>query len=109
VVDGVLNRELSALYGAFAAGTALELPELPVQYGDYSAWQQQWIEKRRARRSDRLLEVPACRRTCACGAADRPPSSASQSFRGAVVRSVLPFALLDGLKAIGERRERRCS
>jgi len=29
----------------------------------------------------------------------RPPR---QSFRGAVVRSVLPFALLDGLKAIGE-------
>ncbi|WP_049568671.1 amino acid adenylation domain-containing protein [Streptomyces sp. SBT349] len=35
----VLIRELTALYGAFALGEPSPLPELPVQYADYAAWQ----------------------------------------------------------------------
>ncbi|ARU62956.1 hypothetical protein CBW65_19690 [Tumebacillus avium] len=35
---GVLIREISALY----AGE--ELPELPLQYADYTLWQQEWLE-----------------------------------------------------------------
>ncbi|MGW7256494.1 condensation domain-containing protein [Streptomyces sp. NPDC054834] len=33
-------RELSALYRAHVAGTADGLPELPLQYADFAAWQQ---------------------------------------------------------------------
>src|SRR5262249_32641247 len=36
---GVLLGELAALYPAFAGGAPSPLPELPVQYGDYAAWQ----------------------------------------------------------------------
>src|SRR4030088_2021424 len=36
---GVFQRELSAPYKAFAAGEAPDLPELPLQYPDYSSWQ----------------------------------------------------------------------
>jgi hypothetical protein len=40
---GVMLRELNALYPAFAAGKPSPLPELPIQYGDFAAWQhQQW-------------------------------------------------------------------
>ncbi|HTG36419.1 MAG TPA: condensation domain-containing protein, partial [Thermoanaerobaculia bacterium] len=46
---GVLTREVAALYEAFAAGLPSPLPELPVQYADYSAWQ-------RARLSGEALE-----------------------------------------------------
>ena len=35
----VLMRELTALYTAHAAGRALALPPLPVQYPDYAVWQ----------------------------------------------------------------------
>ncbi|HYH80302.1 MAG TPA: amino acid adenylation domain-containing protein [Longimicrobium sp.] len=35
----VLFRELSALYHAFSRGLPSPLRELPVQYGDYAAWQ----------------------------------------------------------------------
>ncbi|HEV2736864.1 MAG TPA: amino acid adenylation domain-containing protein [Longimicrobiaceae bacterium] len=35
----ILVREVSALYGAFARGEPSPLPELPVQYADYAAWQ----------------------------------------------------------------------
>jgi amino acid adenylation domain-containing protein len=36
---GVLYRELAALYGAFTRGEASPLPDLPIQYADYAAWQ----------------------------------------------------------------------
>ncbi|HEX7242265.1 MAG TPA: condensation domain-containing protein, partial [Longimicrobiaceae bacterium] len=39
----VLTRELLALYGAFSKGLPSPLPELPIQYADYAAWQRQWL------------------------------------------------------------------
>jgi len=40
---GLLEREVSALYGAFAAGQPSPLPELPIQYADYSVWQKKYL------------------------------------------------------------------
>lgn len=36
--NGILIRELSALYAAFAANQPSPLPDLPVQYGDFVRW-----------------------------------------------------------------------
>ena len=46
---GVLYREIGQLYEAFSTGNASPLPPLPLQYGDYAYWQQQWIEGGEAR------------------------------------------------------------
>src|SRR6202035_1802955 len=47
--DGVsvplLGAELSAAYQALCSGTRPRLPELPVTYPDYAAWQQKWFEE----------------------------------------------------------------
>jgi pristinamycin I synthase-3/4 len=40
---GVFTRELSALYGAVAAGLPSPLPPLPVQYADFAVWQRRWL------------------------------------------------------------------
>jgi amino acid adenylation domain-containing protein len=40
---GIFFRELKALYDAFGEGRTSPLPELPVQYPDYSHWQRQWL------------------------------------------------------------------
>jgi amino acid adenylation domain-containing protein len=37
---GIFVRELTALYGAFVAGLPSPLPELPLQYADFSRWQE---------------------------------------------------------------------
>ncbi|MBZ4423367.1 condensation domain-containing protein, partial [Myxococcus sp. RHSTA-1-4] len=47
VADGwslsILVRELTALYSAFSSGQPSPLPELPLQYPDYAAWQRRWL------------------------------------------------------------------
>jgi acyl carrier protein len=66
---GILFGELSVLYQAYAHGQGDPLPELPVQYADYSLWQRRWIEgeilqrqaeywKQALRGSPVLLELP---------------------------------------------------
>jgi len=39
----VLMRDLQACYDARAAGTAPNLPPLPVQFADYAVWQREWL------------------------------------------------------------------
>jgi hypothetical protein len=39
---GVLLRELGACYAALRSGGEPGLPELPVQYADYAAWERSW-------------------------------------------------------------------
>jgi hypothetical protein len=41
---GVFIREISALYDAFSTRKPAQLPELPIQYADFAAWQQQWLQ-----------------------------------------------------------------
>src|SRR5690606_16937596 len=41
---GVLYREIMALYRAFSEGLTSPLPDLPVQYADFAAWQRRWLE-----------------------------------------------------------------
>jgi amino acid adenylation domain-containing protein len=40
----VLFRELGVLYEAFSTGTVATLPELPIQYADYAAWQRDLLQ-----------------------------------------------------------------
>jgi acyl transferase domain-containing protein len=41
---GVLVREVSALYEAFSLNQPSSLPELPIQYADFAAWQRQQLQ-----------------------------------------------------------------
>ncbi len=41
---GILFRELSSLYAAAIRNTPAFLPDLPVQYADYSAWQRERLD-----------------------------------------------------------------
>ncbi|WND83244.1 non-ribosomal peptide synthase/polyketide synthase [Lysobacter capsici] len=83
--QGVLVRELGALYAAYAQGRPDPLPALPLQYADYAAWQrarlsqadsadqvQAWCEQLRG--APELLALPT----------DQPRPSL-QSYRGGLL------------------------
>ncbi|HEX3131752.1 MAG TPA: amino acid adenylation domain-containing protein, partial [Thermoanaerobaculia bacterium] len=101
---GVLVRELGILYQAFAEGRPSPLPELPVQYGDYSLWQRRWLSgrelesqtdywKRALDGAATVLELPTDH--------PRPPV---QSFRGGRRTLALPAALATAVRDLGRRR-----
>ena len=90
---GLFLAELRALYRATCAGGPARLTPLPVQYGDFAAWQRRWLTgeplaRLLARWRARLagapfaLELPTDR--------PRPPV---QSYRGAQRRLALPGPL----------------
>ncbi len=101
----VLIGELSALYGAFARRQPAGLPELPVQYADFTLWQREWLDREALEGqaawwrnelagAPALLEVPADR--------PRPPV---QTFRGATASLSLPAELAASLRSLGRERE----
>jgi amino acid adenylation domain-containing protein len=90
----VFNRELGALYDAFARGEPSPLEALPVQYADYALWQRAYLTgevldrqlawwKAQLSGAPALLELPTDR-----------PRPAVQTYRGARQ----PFRLDDGLR-----------
>ncbi len=46
----LIDREFFALYDAFSRGVPHSLPELPVQYGDFAFWLDQWMKSEEAAR-----------------------------------------------------------
>jgi len=100
---GIVLREASAAYEAFAAGREPDLPPVDLQYGDFSAWQRahlsgdrlaaeaEWWRARLAG-TPPLLELPADR--------PRPPR---QSFRGAALPIRLDPDLVRRVKAVAAK------
>jgi amino acid adenylation domain-containing protein/non-ribosomal peptide synthase protein (TIGR01720 family) len=42
--NGILIRELKAIYEALARGASSELPPMPIQYLDFAVWQRGWLQ-----------------------------------------------------------------
>ncbi|HZF11696.1 MAG TPA: amino acid adenylation domain-containing protein, partial [Thermoanaerobaculia bacterium] len=100
---GILVREVAALYTAFVEGRPSPLPELPVQYADFAAWQCAWLTgevlasevafwRRQLAGLPARLELPTDR-----------PRPAVQSFRGANLHLWLPAETLRQAQALGRR------
>ncbi|MFL5383051.1 MAG: amino acid adenylation domain-containing protein, partial [Longimicrobiaceae bacterium] len=100
---GILFSELAALYAAFARGEPSPLPALPVQYGDFAAWQRSWLRGEVLERqlaywretlsgTPPLLELPTDR-----------PRPAVQSYRGATLGFGLPAEVTAGVDALARR------
>lgn len=104
--EGVLWRELSALYSAVRRGGRLELPRLPIYHGDYAVWQQGQLDSKEVaedlvyweqqlRGAPGLLDLPM----------DAPSRPSTISYRGARRRFQIPPKLTLALRECG-RRER---
>jgi amino acid adenylation domain-containing protein len=101
--QGVLLRELAALYEAYRDGGESPLADLPVQYADYAVWQRErlagdLLERQLAYWRGQLAGAPALLEL----PTDRP-RPAVQTFRGGYARLELSDALLEGLQALARR------
>jgi amino acid adenylation domain-containing protein len=99
---GILIRELSAYYQSISTGSSMVLPELPVQYADFSVWQRQWLTtqvlgrqlsywKQQLAGAPPLIELPTDR-----------PRPAIQTFRGGTERFQLDDKLTQQLRQISQ-------
>jgi len=93
--------EMEVLYESFQTGKPAPLPELPVQYGDFALWEQDWLESEPLRRQLAhwkrkligvlpTLELPTDR-----------PRPAVQSLRGGSETLQLSQTLIQALKNLG--------
>ena len=100
---GVLVKELSALYTAYAQGQPSPLADLPIQYADYAVWQREWLQgevlqeqlqywREQLQGAPAVLELPTDH-----------PRPAVQSFRGGQQQVTLPVAVAEGLKELSRR------
>ncbi|MBZ4423326.1 non-ribosomal peptide synthetase, partial [Myxococcus sp. RHSTA-1-4] len=100
---GVLIREMTALYAAFTSGKPSPLPELPVQYADFTSWQRGWLrgdvlEAQLAWWRGQLADAPAALEL----PTDRP-YPAVPSRRGASVPVSLAGPVAEALEALARR------
>ena len=101
---GVLVNEIAAHYRAFSGREASALPELPIQYSDFSRWQRQWLR-------DEVLEaqISYWKRQLGGGVpaldlpTDRPRPPVRRSRGGAVPVS-LPESLSAELRELSRQR-----
>lgn len=101
---GILIKEISILYEAYALGKTVSLPELPIQYGDYAVWQNEWIQNglidkqldywtKALEGYSMILELPT----------DHARKQ-TQSFKGARHYLEIPAGLVDKLNKISLKK-----
>ena len=98
----VLRREIGVLYRSYCEGKPSPLPELPIQYADFSHWQRNWLDGRLLSQQlsywkEQLtgappLELPTDR--------PRPPAL---SNRGSVQALRLEANLVEGLRELNRK------
>ncbi|HEY6675577.1 MAG TPA: amino acid adenylation domain-containing protein, partial [Terrimicrobium sp.] len=97
---GILARELIAGYEAFLRGEPSPLPELPLQYTDYAAWQREQLA---GPGFQRHVELWRKHLEGVTGAVELPldkPRPAEPTFRGARLFAQLPPGLTESLRRI---------
>ncbi|HEV8335455.1 MAG TPA: amino acid adenylation domain-containing protein [Candidatus Polarisedimenticolia bacterium] len=98
----IFLRELAALYAAFREGRPSPLPDLPIQYADFAAWQRQWLV------TEGLASQIAYWKRELAGAppldlpVDRPRPRVP-TYRGAREKVAVDPALLRRLRDLGRR------
>jgi amino acid adenylation domain-containing protein len=99
---GILLRELVAIYSNFSADKPSPLPELPLQYADYSVWQQEWLqgeilEQQLAYWQQQLADISPLQLPT-----DKP-RSALPTYQGDTYSWQIPQDLTNALEALNQK------
>jgi natural product biosynthesis luciferase-like monooxygenase protein/amino acid adenylation domain-containing protein/FkbM family methyltransferase len=102
---GVIVRELSAAYTAFAAGREPVLPTLPVQYPDYAAWQRERMQGALLARQLGYWTAKLAGAPPALVLPTDHPRPPLQSFAGRTHRFRVPRDTADALRALAREAD----
>jgi amino acid adenylation domain-containing protein len=102
--NSILIGEIAALYTSFVTGKPAALPELPIQYADFSAWQRKWLQsevfqrqlsywKQKLTGAPAVVELPADY--------PRPPA---RTFRSGTELLLLPESLSQNLNVLSRQQ-----
>ncbi|MCP5003232.1 MAG: AMP-binding protein, partial [Planctomycetes bacterium] len=105
---GVLIREWSQLYNAYVQNQEPQLPELPIQYTDYAAWQRSWLQGEILDQQlgywiekldgiPDLIELPT-----------DFPRPGVMGYRGAHLQRTLSLELTKGIKQLSRQHDVTC-
>jgi surfactin family lipopeptide synthetase A len=98
---GIFLDEVMAAYSSLCSGTKNDLPDLPLQYLDYAAWQREYLQ---GDRLDRQLAYWKQTLAGAPASIDLPtdfPRPPMQTFRGGKETVLIPSEVSDKLKRLG--------
>jgi non-ribosomal peptide synthetase component F len=99
---GILIRETAALYHAFSEGRISPLPELSIQYTDFTQWQREWMQGERLASQlgywkQQLADAPSLQLPT-----DRP-RSAQTTLAGKQLNFTIPQRLSNAVKRLSDR------
>jgi amino acid adenylation domain-containing protein len=97
----VIHRDVRELYEAFSQGQPSPLPDLPIQYADFAAWQREWLQGEVLQGQLAYWKEEVAGAPFVLGLPTDKPRPAAQSFRGGMEKFELPKALLERLKSLG--------
>ena len=96
-------KDMSALYGAFAEGKPSPLPPLPVTYGDFAAWQQQFLDSPEANRQVAYWQEQLKEELAPLDFPTDVPRMGSRSSAGANEGIEISQEIQDALVALAQR------
>lgn len=102
---GVIVREVGELYAGYREGRESGLEEIKVQYGDYAAWQREWLE---GEALDEQLKYWQKQLAGAPAVSTLPtdrPRPAVQSYRGATRPFTLAEQISDALRDLSRQED----
>ena len=102
---GIINREISILYDSFSRGLATPLPEIPLQYSDYAAWEKNWLRKDIIQDKIRYWKEILANPNVYLDLPSDFPRPKVQSFRGAHQKILVPDEIKRKLVDLSQNRE----
>lgn len=109
ILDGwsarVLAKEISALYQAFYIGKPSPLPNLPIQYADFSLWQREYLQTEVLGKKTSYWKEKLANASTSLDLPTDHPYPLKQSFAGRRNFFIISTSIRDKLKSIGQLQE----
>ncbi|GAA5530710.1 amino acid adenylation domain-containing protein [Herpetosiphon gulosus] len=100
---GCLIHELTTSYQAFAQATRPQFPVLPIQYGDFAAWQRDLAQAPLWQKQVQFWHASLVGAPALLALPSDYPRPASQSWRGKTCHFVLSACLSQQIRQVGQR------